>query len=202
MKTVRSMLGWWCLLLGALAAVLAHVSRGADKILYLDADRSVPMIEMELTLHDVWRATSTNVASKGPYEVTSRDLMMLASHGSLLVRTLEYGRPRAVQATNAARPSTKVRVRNLGEAVKAFGQAMQRPRLTNVRRFRLPLVWVSTALFAFGALLLAYPPLRRALLEAVRRAQNRCMFCGYSLRGLISHRCPECGSSLAREETV
>jgi hypothetical protein len=35
MKTVRSMLGWWCLLLGALAAVLAHVSRGADKILYL-----------------------------------------------------------------------------------------------------------------------------------------------------------------------
>ncbi len=203
MKVVRSMLGWWCLLLGALAAVLALVSRGADKILYLDAKRSVVMTEMEVTVYEFRRAKGINTASTGPYEATSRELMVMASNGSLLVRTFEYGRPRTPGTTNGTQTSGKVLVGKMREALKAFAQATyQSPRLMNVRHFELPLVWVSIALFAFGALLLATPPLRQAVRRAVRRSQNRCVFCGYSLRGLISDRCPECGNPFLRQEAV
>jgi len=49
------------------------------------------------------------------------------------------------------------------------------------------------------AIILMYVPIRRAILERRmerRRIRNQCLACGYSLNGLASPRCPECGVTI------
>jgi hypothetical protein len=203
MKAVRSMLAWWCLLLAAFAAAIAIVSRNAEKILYLDADRPLFAIKAEMAMYRYGRARGIQRASNVVYEVTSRELLMAANDGTLVLQFFEYGRPQAVGTPNSAQSPSRVRVQNVREVLSAYARAMaqnmaQSPRLINVRRFELPLIWTSIGLCAFSALLLVPPPLRRA----IRRVQNRCVFCGYSLYGLTSDRCPECGNPFTRTEAA
>ncbi len=197
MKVVRSMLAWWCLLLAAFAAAMALVSQDADKILYLDADRSLLEIKIAMVIYDLNRAERINPAPNRAQQISSRELMIMASDGTLVVQCLEYV---ATQTpTDASSAQSGDRFESTWDALeKAMGWATSPPppRLVNVRRFELPLIWTSIGLCACSALLLVPPPLRRA----IRRAQNRCVFCGYSLYRLISDRCPECGNPFSRRE--
>ena len=60
----------------------------------------------------------------------------------------------------------------------------------------LALVAWSTGYLAFG--FVRHLKLRRRLaVERERRVGNCCSECGYSLVGLFSHRCPECGTTIA-----
>src|SRR5262245_57802164 len=41
---------------------------------------------------------------------------------------------------------------------------------------------------------------RRLLLRHLQRGHPRCLHCGYSLRGLVEFRCPECGREITLKD--
>ena len=53
--------------------------------------------------------------------------------------------------------------------------------------------------------LLIYPTVvfaRRPLRRYARSLRNQCIWCGYSLRGTLAHRCPECGRGEAQQPAM
>lgn len=61
------------------------------------------------------------------------------------------------------------------------------------------IAWAAVLLLACGALISSFVVLLRASIRLSRTgdARFRCANCGYSLRGLRSSRCPECGGEVA-----
>jgi hypothetical protein len=190
------MLGWWLLLLAIVAATMAIVSRHDTKILYMNGDRLLHDARWEMTLYEFDRAIANVSRAQGAARspnrlarVGAREYVLMARHGALLVQCFEYSASRSAPTISwpKGEPSVKGALQKL-EEMAAF-LATQPARLLNVREFELPLIWLAVGMLAFSALLLLPPPIRRAL----RRARNRCVYCGYLLRGLTSSRCPECG---------
>jgi hypothetical protein len=70
-----------------------------------------------------------------------------------------------------------------------------RPYFAKVFTFSYVRVWVANVMATLmcGPLMFTLARVWRRLL---RRRRTQCTVCGYPLRGLTSHRCPECGSEL------
>lgn len=69
---------------------------------------------------------------------------------------------------------------------------LYRTLLQPSRNYSIP-IWPITLAFAI-MLVFTYRPLRRSRRRAKR---GLCQACGYDLRGLTAHRCPECGTEFA-----
>ncbi len=160
------------LLCGTAAAALWLVSRNGEKIIYLDTGQEFAVIHMVDSIG--WRGVLLQPVG----DPTEYALCLTLDHGMLVVRCLELGEVSGPLLALFSRGSTRL------------------PAIVGITKWKLPLWPVFWTCVPLAVVLWATPAARRQ----VRRRRNRCVGCGYPLRGLTSNRCPECGRSFPAGE--
>ena len=151
---------------GLTAAALWWVSRNGEKIIYLDARHTLLGIRLGEIVTERGGSLYENA------KTTRYGLCLTVHLGVLVMRSLEIA--------EVSSPAS-VLFRRIPRTTE---------QIVGAQKWCVPLEPV-VGICGVMTIALWAPPRLRTLL---RRRRNQCLSCGYSLRGLTSDRCPECGS--------